>query len=119
VPGQRGEPASGLHKSLIKNDESVLELARNMAGGGQKLTAASFQSAAKERLGLDMSPGQANRVLRDIKGDEVVQKLKADVDRAKKAERARTQRANKAAALKEVEKTNQKLLAPPKKPEIE
>lgn len=97
IPGQRGEPVSGMHKSMIKGDAAVRDLAMNMVNNGEKFTAATFQAAAKKGLGLDMSAGQAGRVVRDMKADATMQEIKAEIDRAKKADRARAQRAARAA----------------------
>lgn len=92
IPGQRAEPVSGLRKSMITNDTSALELARNMAASGEKVTAANYQAAAKQ-LGLDMSLGQANRVVKEFKQDAILQELKANFVK----DRKRMQRAAKKA----------------------
>jgi hypothetical protein len=106
IPGQRAEPVSGLRKSMITADTSALELARNMVASGEKLTAANYQAAAKQ-LGLEMSPGQANRVVRDFKQDEILQELRTNV----KKDRERAQRAARKALDKKKET--------PKEPEVD
>lgn len=77
---------------MITNDTSALELARNMAASGEKVTAANYQAAAKQ-LGLDMSLGQANRVVKEFKQDAILQELKANFVK----DRKRMQRAAKKA----------------------
>jgi hypothetical protein len=91
---------------MITADTSALELARNMVASGEKLTAANYQAAAKQ-LGLEMSPGQANRVVRDFKQDEILQELRTNV----KKDRERAQRAARKALDKKKET--------PKEPEVD
>ncbi len=81
---------------MITKDESVKALVANMINDGEKLTALSFQTAAKEKLGLEMAKGQANRSLQTLKSDAALAELKANVTK----DRKRLQRAAALAAKK-------------------